>query len=97
MSMSWFMAVAAGLSATIGAGGLFMASLFRDDRRRRLTFKVGTYGLTMGGLLLMLGSVAGVFGPQELWGGLLMAVFGTGSSILPRRRSNPQTSDRPNL
>ncbi len=89
MPMAWFATTAAGVFASLGACGLFASAFFKEARRRRVIFRAATLGFTIGGLVLMLAGVAGVLGSKELFGGLLLVVFGTGSSVFPVRTSRP--------
>ncbi len=95
MSMAWFAALATGVLASIGIGGIIMAVVFRDAGRRQLSFRVGAIGLTLGGLVLMLGAVAGGLESKAVFGGLLMVLFGTGSNLLPPNTPGAQTSEPP--
>ncbi len=95
MSIAWFLALAAGILASIGVVGLFMTAAFKDEGRRNLCFRVGASGFTLGGLVLMLGAVAGQLETSCLYGGLLMAVFGTGANLLPSRMYKAENPDEP--
>ncbi len=95
MPLSWFATLAAGLFASIGACGLFATALFRDDGRRRSAFRLATFGFTVGGLALMLAGAAGVLGPRDLFSGLLLVLFGTGSSLLPVKTLSPAPPGEP--
>jgi hypothetical protein len=85
MKVLWLFYVAVGLLALVGASGLLIAAIFKDDSSRRMIFKVGTYGLILTGLALMLGSMSNLFGSNELFDGLLLIVFGTGAEMLPAK------------
>lgn len=93
MSMTWFATLAAGVLACVGLGGILTAVALKDPCRRKRSFRLGTYGLTLGGLVLMLGSIAGWLGSSEMFGGLLMVVFGTGSALLPTKASKAKIPD----
>jgi peptidoglycan/LPS O-acetylase OafA/YrhL len=85
MKVLWLFYVAVGLLALVGASSLLIAAIFKDDSSRRMIFKVGTYGLILTGLALMLGSMSKLFGSNELFDGLLLIVFGTGAEMLPAK------------
>jgi hypothetical protein len=95
MSLSWSATLAAGIFASIGACGLFAFAFFKDDGRRRSAFRLATLGFTIGGLVMMLAAVAGVLGAQELFGGLLLVLFGTGSSVLSAKALSPAPPEEP--
>jgi len=76
---------AVGLIVLVGASCLFIAAIFKDESNRRITFKAGTYGLTLGGMALMVGSMFKLFGSNELFDGLLLVLFGTGAEMLPAK------------
>jgi hypothetical protein len=78
--------VAVGLIALVGAGCFLLAAIFKDESNRRVIFKVGTYGLTLTGMTLMVGSMFNLFGSSELFYGLLLVVFGTGAEMFPAKR-----------
>ncbi len=82
MAIAWFATLAAGAFASLGACGLFASAFFKEAGRRRFVFRVGAFGFTIGGLVLMLGTVAGILGSKELFDGLLLVMFGTGSSVI---------------
>ncbi len=93
MPLAWFATLAAVVFASVGACGLFASAFFKDIGRRRSVFRVATFGFTLAGLVLMLAGVAGILGAKELYGGLLMAVFGTGSTVLQGRTARPAKPD----
>ena len=94
MSMTWFATMAAGLLAMIGLGGVFAGILLKAEPRRRQVFRIGTVGLTLSGLVLLLGSLIGWLGSNEMFGGLLLVVFGTGASLMPLQPGDGQASGR---
>jgi hypothetical protein len=91
--MVGFATLAAGVLAAIGAVGVVIAAVSKDGSPRRLSFKVGAYGLALGGVVLMLGGLAGWFRPTDAFGGLLMVVFATGSNVLPAQKAGSASSD----
>jgi hypothetical protein len=93
MSVIWFATLAAGLLASIGVVGVFVAAVSKNPGVRKASFKVGTYGFTLGGLALMLGGAAGWFESKLFFGGLLMVLVGTGSNLLPTAISKTKTQD----
>jgi hypothetical protein len=86
MESRWLFYVAVGLILVVGASCLLITAILKDDRSRRISFKAGTYGLTLSGMALMVGSMFNLFGSNELYYGLLLVVFGTGAEILPAER-----------
>jgi hypothetical protein len=78
--------VVVGLIALVGVSGFLVAAIFKDENNRRISFKAGTYGLTLAGMTLMVGSMFKLFGSSELFYGLLLVVFGTGAEMLPAKR-----------
>ncbi len=94
MSMTWFATLSAGLLALVGLGAVFTAFVLRTEPRRSTVFRIGTVGLTLAGLVLMLGSVIGWLGSNEMFGGLMLLVFGTGSSLVPLKATGGTTPER---
>lgn len=79
--------IAAGLSALIGLGAIAVAATARTARRNHLALRTAQAGLTLAGLLMLLGYFA--IGDQNgLFGGLMLIFFGTGMTAV-RRRSDP--------
>ncbi len=83
ISMISFITVAAGVLATIGLGGILLAAAAKDPDRRDRRFKVGLSALCLGGLVLLVGSVAGWSGADAMFGGLMMVLFGADAKLLP--------------
>jgi hypothetical protein len=89
MSMISFITVAAGILATIGLGGILLAAAAKDPERSGRCFKVGMNALCLGGLVLLVGSVAGWSGADAMFGGLLMVLFGADAKFLPANQRKP--------
>jgi hypothetical protein len=87
--MNGFVTLAAGVLASVGMGGLVMAAASKDAGRRTRSLRVGAGGLTVAGLVVMVGGVAGWIAPSEVYGGILMVLFGTGLRLPPARTSRP--------
>jgi hypothetical protein len=88
MIMTELTTLAAGILAAVGAGAgaVLCAAPLGEGPRRRWLFTVGSYGVNIGGLVLMIGSVAGWQGADAMFCGLLMVVFGTGTQCAPANK-----------
>jgi len=93
MPLTEFVKLGAVVFASLGVCGLFASVFFKSLGLRTLIFKGGTLGLTLGGLFIMLASALGALDSKALFGGLLLVLFGTGSSLLPPKTSRPPPSD----
>ncbi len=82
MVMGELASLAAGILAAIGAGAILVSVTQGDGPRRQGLLKLGTYAIGMGGLVLMVGSIAGWQGADAMFCGLLMVVFGTGTEYV---------------
>jgi hypothetical protein len=87
MSMISFITVAAGILATIGLGGILLAAASTDPDRGDRRFKVGLHALCLGGLVLLVGSVAGWAGAKAMFGGLMMVLFGADTKLVPANKT----------
>ncbi len=96
VSMISFITVAAGILATIGLGGILLAAAAsKDPDLSGRCFKVGLHALCLGGLVLLVGSVAGWAGANAMFGGLMMVLFGTDAKLLPANKSRTAVSHDP--
>jgi hypothetical protein len=94
MYMTWFATLVAGLLSMIGLGGIFTGVVLRAERLRSRAFRIGTVALTFSGLVLMLGSLIGWLGTNEMFGGLLLLMFGTGARLMPLKPAHAPAPER---
>ncbi len=89
MSMISFITVAAGILATVGLGGILLGAAAKDPDRSGRCAKVGLHALCLGGLVLLVGSVAGWSGADAMFCGLMMVLFGADAKLLPANQRKP--------
>jgi hypothetical protein len=93
MSMSWFVTITAGLLVLIGVVGMVAAVASKAAARRSRLFRAGSFALTAAGLVLMGASLTGWAGSNELFGGLMLTLFGSGASLAPQKKPDAPASD----
>jgi hypothetical protein len=81
MSGALLVTITVGLLAALGLAGILVGAALRQPGPRRRSFRVGSVAMTIAGVLLMLASLVGLAGTDQLFGGLMMALFGTGASL----------------
>jgi len=89
MSLGSLIVIAASVVAAFGGAELLATATNKDPAQRERRLRRATYGLTLGGLLLMIGSIVGWCGNDALFGGLMMLTLGTGIEVAPAERSAP--------
>ena len=94
MSMTAIVTLAAGILGTIGLGGILCAGSTSDEARREWLFRLGAGGLTIGGLVLMVGSLLDWQGSDAMFLGLMMVVFGVDAKVLPGNSCTSKQSHR---
>jgi hypothetical protein len=78
-------AFTAALAALIGFGGLLYGATGKTNARRNLGLRLLQGGMTIGGLLLI--ANAFILGPQDdVFGGFLLLVLGTGATAINPRQ-----------
>jgi hypothetical protein len=75
--------LAAGILATAGLGAMVLTARAQDTVRHVRFYNLGKYALCLGGLVLMVGSVAGWSGAGAMVCGLLIVAFGADARQLP--------------
>jgi len=94
MSMTWFVTALAGLFGSIGIVFMVLGGVVSPSERRARLWKIGGVGMATGGLVLALGSLVGWVGNTELFGGLLMILFGSGVDATLRKEPSPAETDK---
>jgi hypothetical protein len=56
-------------------------AVIRQPALRRRSFRVGSVAMTIAGVVLMVASLAGLAATDQIFGGLMMVLFGTGVSL----------------
>ena len=94
-TMTELTTLAAGILSAVGLGAVLLSAATDDRQQLRKLFRLGTYGLNLGGLVLMVGAVAGWQGADAMFCGLLMVVLGTGTQVYPEvQGSAPAAQNR---
>jgi hypothetical protein len=83
MIMTELTTLAAGVLSAVGLGAVLLSAATEDAQHLRKLLRLGTYGLNLGGLVLMIGAIAGWQGDDAMFCGLLMVVLGTGMQVYP--------------
>ena len=94
MSMTFFVTALAGLFGSIGIVFMFLGGVVSASERRAALWKIGGVGMATGGLVLALSSLVGWAGNDELFGGLLMILFGSGIDATLRKKTPPAETDK---
>lgn len=86
MTVAMIMTVMAGLLSAIGLGGVLIGAARPGREGSKRIFLIGSMSLTLAGLVMLVSGMIGVGGTSELFGGLMLIIFGT-SITLPAHRA----------
>ncbi len=81
MTSATIVTLVAGLLAALGFSGILFGAAVRTSPHRQRIFRFGSIAMAVGGLVLMLGAMIGVSDGSNLFGGLMMLIFGTAVSL----------------
>ncbi len=81
MSLTEFVTLVAGTMGCVGLTAGFVSAVTQRPERRRRAFRGACWSFTSGGLILMLGGLAGLADQNAFFGGFMMMLFGCGASL----------------
>jgi hypothetical protein len=76
-----------GLFAAIGLAGMLLGAAFVTVPWRHRSFRLGNVAMTGAGALSMVAGLAGLAPVEQVLGGLMMVLFGTGASLPDTQRA----------
>jgi hypothetical protein len=81
MDLAFLVSLAAGMLAAIGLVGIIGGASSRRTAAGRRWFRIGSIAMTIAGLAAMVAGLGGIGGVDQLFGGLMMTIFGTAVSL----------------
>lgn len=84
MTINILVTIMAGVLAAIGIGGMLTGAASRREPFRQRSFRVGCVAMGLGGLVLLLAGLAGYGDSGQIFGGLMLLIFGTAVSLPAR-------------
>lgn len=79
--------VAIALLAAIGLVGTLVGAAMSNASWRRGSFRLGRVAMTGAGVLSLVAGLAGLAPVEQMLGGLMMVLFGTGASLPDTQRA----------
>lgn len=86
MTLAMIMTVTAGVFAAVGLGGVLIGASHAHSAGGKRSFLIGSMALALAGLVMLVSGMTGLGGSSELFGGLMLLIFGT-AITLPARRA----------
>ena len=81
MTMTLSISIIAGVLAAIGLAGIMVGASGQRTPWRARTFRTGSIAMGSAGLVLLLGGLLGVADTGQIFGGLMLLIFGTAVSL----------------
>lgn len=79
--------IAIGLLAAIGLAGMLVGAAMGTAPWRHGSFRLGRVAMTGAGVLSLVAGLAGLAPVEQVLGGLMMVLFGTGASLPDTQRA----------
>jgi len=81
MTLEWYVTFCAGVLATVGLVGIFAGAWLRSAPVGARSFAIGRVAMGLAGLLMLLAWLVGAAEIDQLFGGLMLLIFGTAVSL----------------
>ena len=94
MTMTSSISILAGVLAAIGLAGIMVGASGQRTSLRARTFRAGSIAMGSAGLVLLFGGLLGVADTGQIFGGLMLLIFGTAVS-LPATKSTVASESAP--